>query len=204
MSKDGSSFAGHDFADGVQILDTDENGGYARIYPSRLAGAKLSGDDVRYYSLDANGDIDRLVLHEVTGDTWEYVYVSSVVNNSSDMNISASYIYVQDGQTQTLNSSKLYSVKSGGAAMIYEDGQVSSMRQLSSETLDSVSSLSAMAGNQEYALAEDVQVLLRDGSKYYQTSLSQINGEGYRLTGWYDNLGCPAGERIRIIVATPR
>lgn len=60
--------------------------------------------------------------------------------------------------------------------MIYEDGQVSSMRQLSSETLDSVSSLSAMAGNQEYALAEDVQVLLRDGSKYYQTSLSQING----------------------------
>lgn len=88
--------------------------------------------------------------------------------------------------------------------MIYEDGQVSSMRQLSSETLDSVSSLSAMAGNQEYALAEDVQVLLRDGSKYYQTSLSQINGEGYRLTGWYDNLGCPAGERIRIIVATPR
>ena len=204
VSKDGSSFAGHDFADGVQILDTDENGGYARIYPSRLAGAKLSGDDVRYYSLDANGDIDRLVLHEVTGDTWEYVYVSSVVNNSSDMNISASYTYVQDGQTQTLNSSKLYSVKSGGAAMIYEDGQVSSMRQLSSETLDSVSSLSAMAGNQEYALAEDVQVLLRDGSKYYQTSLSQINGEGYRLTGWYDNLGCPAGERIRIIVATPR
>lgn len=86
----------------------------------------------------------------------------------------------RDGQTQTLNSSKLYSVKSGGAAMIYEDGQVSSMRQLSSETLDSVSSLSAMAGNQEYALAEDVQVLLRDGSKYYQTSLSQINGEGYR------------------------
>ena len=204
VSKDGSSFAGHDFADGVQILDTDENGGYARIYPSRLAGAKLSGDDVRYYSPDANGDIDRLVLHEVTGDTWEYVYVSSVVNNSSDMNISASYTYVQDGQTQTLNSSKLYSVKSGGAAMIYEDGQVSSMRQLSSETLDSVSSLSAMAGNQEYALAEDVQVLLRDGSKYYQTSLSQINGEGYRLTGWYDNLGCPAGERIRIIVATPR
>ena len=117
VSKDGSSFAGHDFADGVQILDTDENGGYARIYPSRLAGAKLSGDDVRYYSLDANGDIDRLVLHEVTGDTWEYVYVSSVVNNSSDMNISASYTYVQDGQTQTLNSSKLYSVKSGGAAM---------------------------------------------------------------------------------------
>ena len=61
-----------------------------------------------------------------------------------------------------------------------------------------------MAGNQEYALAEDVQVLLRDGSKYYQTSLSQINGEGYRLTGRYDNLRCPAGERIRIIVATPR
>ena len=36
-----------DFADNVEILDTDSDGGYVRIYPSRLAGVKLSGDDVR-------------------------------------------------------------------------------------------------------------------------------------------------------------
>lgn len=69
VSKDETGIGTYSFAAGVQILDTDDNGGYARIYPSRLAGIKLSGDDVRYYTLNAAGEIDRLVLQEVTGDT---------------------------------------------------------------------------------------------------------------------------------------
>ena len=61
-----------------------------------------------------------------------------------------------------------------------------------------------MGGGQEYPLAENVQVLLRDGGGYYLTSLSQVNGEDYKLTGWYDDLGCSAGGRVRIIVASAR
>ena len=41
VSSDGSSFAGYDFSSEVEILDTDGEGGYARIYPSRLAGETL-------------------------------------------------------------------------------------------------------------------------------------------------------------------
>lgn len=88
--------------------------------------------------------------------------------------------------------------------MIYEDGQVSSMRSCPLKRWTACPPCPPWPAIRNMPWAEDVQVLLRDGSKYYQTSLSQINGEGYRLTGWYDNLGCPAGERIRIIVATPR
>ena len=70
----------------------------ARVYPSRLAGAKLSGEDVRYYTLNAAGEIDRMVLHSVTGETQPYVYVSGIDDSSSGTNISVSYTYLRDGQ----------------------------------------------------------------------------------------------------------
>jgi len=207
VEKDGTGFAGYDFAAGVQILDTDSDGGYARIYPSRLAGVTLSGDDVRYYTLDASGDIDRMVLQNVTGDTQDYVYISNIQDNSDGTNISVSYNYLLNGQTQSLSGSAKYPVKTGGAALVYEEGKIRSIRQLASVTLDSVSSLTAMGGGKEYRVSEGVQVLLRDGtgsSGYYLTDLSQINGEDYQLTGWYDTGNYSAGGRLRIIVAVPK
>lgn len=207
VSKDGTGIGTYKFAAGVQLLDTDDNGGYARIYPSRLAGSKLSGDDVRYYTLNAAGEIDRMVLHEVTGDTRDYVYISGIEDNSGEMNISVNYTYIQDGQAKTLSGGARYAVTTGGATLVYEDGSLKSIRQLTSVSLDSLSALSAMGSGKEYTLAENVQVLLRDstGSRaYYLTDLSQVNGEDYTLTGWYDSLGCSAGGRIRIIVAVPK
>lgn len=207
VSKDETGIGTYNFAAGVQILDTDDNGGYARIYPSRLAGIKLSGDDVRYYTLNAAGEIDRLVLQEVTGDTWPYVYISGIEDNSSEMNISVSYTYIQDGQTQTINGGARYAIQGGGAMLVYEKGKLKSIRQLVSVKLDSLSSLSAMSGGKEYKIAENAQVLLRDSTSsqgYYLTDLSQVNAEDYQLTGWCDNLGYSAGGRIRIIVAVPK
>lgn len=212
VSSDGGTLGKYTLASDVEILDTDEEGGYVRIYPSRLAGAKLSGDDVRYYTLNASGEIDRLILNEVTGDTYQYVYLSGITDSSSSGNgnidnISVSYTYVLDGQTHSLSGSARYSAKVGGAVLQYEDGNLTSIIQLSGVTLDSLGSLLAMSGNQEYPLSEDVQVLLRDGTgiyAYYAASLSQINTEDYDLTGWYDDLGCAAGGRIRIITAVPK
>lgn len=212
VSSDGSSFAGYDFADDVEILDTDGEGGYARIYPSRLAGYTLKSSDVVYYTLNSQGEIDCLILSNVTGDTAEYVYLSGVEDNSTSgsgsiQNISVTYTYIQDGETQTLNSDRKYSIKTGGAALGYdEDGQVDSMKQLDSVTLDSLSGLTAVGDGRKYTISEQVQVLLRDDDSrrsYYLTDLSEINAQDYDLTGWYDNLDHSAGGRIRIIVATP-
>ena len=207
VSQDGTGFAGYQFAAGAQILDTDDNGGYARIYPSRLAGARLAGDDVRYYTLNAAGEIDRMVLQNVTGDTAPYVYVSGIDDRSSEMNVSVSYTYIQDGQVQSISGGAKYPITAGGAMLVYEKGSLKTMRQLTPVTLDSLSALSAMGGGKEYKIAENVQVLLRDGTGsqgYYLTDLSQINGQDYKLTGWYDSLGCSAGGRIRIILAVPQ
>lgn len=206
ISSDGSSFAGYDFASDVEILDTDGEGGYARIYPSRLAGETLTSSDVIYYTLNSAGEMDRLILSEATGDTLNYVYVSLAETSSGDMSVSGSYAYYQDGARYTLSGSVIYPAKIGGAALIYEDGELKSIRQLKSVTLTGLGPLTAMADNETYAVSEDVQVLLRGtgSTGYYATTLSEINASDYTLTGWYDNFGYSAGGRIRIIVAVPK
>ena len=38
------------------------------------------------------------------------------------------------------------------------------------------------------------QVYLWYKGQYYATKLTEVNSEGYYLTGWYDNFGCAAGK----------
>lgn len=205
VSSDGSSFAGCDFSSDVEILDTDGEGGYARIYPSRLAGETLEVGDVAYYTLNSAGEIDHLILNKATGDTLTYVYVSSAETNSDGTSVSGSYAYYQDGQQYTLSGNVIYPARIGGAALFYQDEELQSIRQLSSVTLTQLGTLTAMADNQTYTLSENVQVLLRGtgSTGYYSTTLSEINASDYTLTGWYDDFGYSAGGRIRIIVAVP-
>lgn len=203
----GTRFAGYSFADNVEILDTDSDGGYARIYPSRLAGYSLTDDDVLFYSLDSSGSIDCLILDEATGDTYTYAFVTQATSKTDGNSLSGSYTYLQNGQSHSVSGQQTYSVKVGGARLTFSDnGSLKGMRQLSSVNLTGLTSLTATAGSSKYALAEDVTVLLRDGSQqgYYPTTLSAVNSTDYSLVGWYDNQGASAGGRIRILVATKK
>ena len=203
----GTRFAGYSFADNVEILDTDGDGGYARIYPSRLAGYSLTDDDVLFYSLDSTGSIDCLILDEATGDTYTYAFVTQATSKTDGNSLSGSYTYLQNGQSHSVSGQQTYSVKVGGARLTFSDnGSLKGMRQLSSVNLTGLTSLTATAGSSKYALAEDVTVLLRDSSQqgYYPTTLSAVNSTDYSLVGWYDNQGASAGGRIRILVATKK
>ena len=64
-------------ADDVEILDTT-TGGAAGTVPSRLSGVNLKGLDVRYYTLNEKGQIDRLILNDVTGDLWKYGVLNDI------------------------------------------------------------------------------------------------------------------------------
>lgn len=104
----GTRFAGYSFADGVEILDTDGDGGYARIYPSRLAGYSLTDDDVLFYTLDSSGSIDCLILDEATGDTYTYAFVTQATSKTDGNNLSGSYTYLQNGQSHTVSGQQGY------------------------------------------------------------------------------------------------
>ena len=78
VSADGTALGDTPFADNVQIIDTTSEGVAWAVRPSRLSGVTLSESDIRYYTTNSAGQIDRVILDDVTGDLWEYAALDSV------------------------------------------------------------------------------------------------------------------------------
>ena len=288
-------------ADDVQILETTSEGLAGTVRPSRIAGTKLNGLTVRYYTLNEQGQIDRLILNDVTGDLWKYGVLDDVKNlavNASSIlgtltgsgssgsgdsssgsgstdgttntttvaddlrsvlvpttseilwgvidgsllstvwnritsssgsllsiglkqlaNITgqpvstilnfvgggATYICYVNGSQASFSTSIKYPVLAGGLAVRQNvNGTVKAMIQLMPMKIDQVGAASVMSNGIRYETADDMQVYLWYKGQYYATKLSEVNSEGYYLTGWYDNFGCAAGKRVRVIVAVKK
>ena len=310
-------------ADDVQILDTTSEGLAGTVRPSRIAGTNLNTLAVRYYTLNEQGQIDRLILNDVTGDLWKYGVLDDVKNlainagsilggltggsggsgdsssgsgssggsssgsgsgstggsssgsgstggsttntttvvddlrnvlvpttseilwgvidgsllstvwnritSSSGSLLSiglkqlakitgqpmstilnfvgggATYICYVNGSPASFSTSIKYPVLAGGLAVRQNvNGTVKAMIQLMPMKIDQVGAASVMSNGTRYETADDMQVYLWYKGQYYATKLSEVNSEGYYLTGWYDNFGCAAGKRVRVIVAVKK
>ena len=91
-------------ADDVEILDTTSEGVAGTVRPSRLSGVTLSDLDVRYYTVNDAGQIDRLILNDVTGDLWSYGVLDDVKNlamNYSDLKSLVTGIVAGDSASGT-------------------------------------------------------------------------------------------------------
>ena len=98
-----------------------------------------------------------------------------------------------------------YPVLVGGVAARRETtGSVRTMVQLMPMKIDQVGAASVMSNGTRFEMADDAQVYLWYKGQYYATKLTEVNSEGYYLTGWYDNFGCAAGKRVRVIVAVKK
>ena len=268
-------------------MDTTSGGAAGAIRPSRLSGVTLSGSDVRYYTTNENGQIDRLILNDVTGDLWNYGVLDDVKNLAANYssiktlvttdssgntttkttvdevknllvpttseilwgvisgdilstawnrltgstagllgigfrqigaitgaplsNIfnfiggGANYICYINGQQASLTTSIKYPVLAGGIAVSQEaSGSVKSMMQLMPMKIDKVGAASVLSGDKRYEMADDTQVYLWYKGQYYATKLAYVNSDDYYLTGWYDNFGCTAGKKVRVIIAVKK
>ena len=205
VSADGTKLGNRVFAGGVEILDVNEFGSSAVIEPERLAGQTLEDSDVLYYGLDAAGDIEYLILSDATGDLWTYAYLKTINDMSFGMSINGMYTFISGGVEQTAPySGKKYPVDAGGVAIDYDEyGSIKSMKNLEQCALTSFGGSWATAGNQRVAVAEKVQVYLRDGGEYYLTTATAVNAQDYALTGWRDASGS-AGGQIRIVIAVKK
>ena len=67
VNRVGTEVDGLEFADNIEIMDTNDSGGLI-LYPDRLSRMKLSDENVRYYTLDETGRINRIILDDATGD----------------------------------------------------------------------------------------------------------------------------------------
>ena len=206
VNRDGTKFGDLKFAPDVQILDTDRDGNYALIYPSRLAGCRLDRDDVRWYATNEDEEITHLILNNATGDIYTYGLLTDVVEISTGLSITSSYSYVINGTPGVhVPSGTMYNVENGGARFLYVDGQIDGIRNLERVEVDDITDTRLTADGKSYKISEQVQVYLRSGGTYLLTNLAAVGDTGsYDLVGWYDDLNVSAGGLIRIIVATAR
>ena len=201
VNADGTKLGGRSFASNVEILDTYGDHG-VRVYPERLAGMEITESMVRYYLLDGNGDISRLILKDATGDMHTYGVITSVseVNSAASMTTAGTYVYDTAGTTKTISGSTVYNVKTGPFMMKTDGEEIDRLTNLTEVKITSVEGTTAYAGNRQYAIWDDALVyVVRDG-KYYLTSLALVTGGDYTLTGYYDKDQTDGG-RIRVILA---
>ncbi len=118
----------------------------------------------------------------------------------------ATYIGYVNGQQASLSTSIKYPVLAGGIAVCQETtGSVRNMVQLMPMKIDKVGAASVLSSKGErFEMADNTQVYLWYKGQYYYTKLTSVNSDDYYLTGWYDNFGCAAGKKVRIIVAVKK
>ena len=102
INADSTALGGTALADDVEILDTTSEGVAGTVSPSRLSGVTLSDADVRYYTTNENGQIDRLILNDVTGDLWTYGVLDDVKNLINNTTTSARRSKSSQGTTAPL------------------------------------------------------------------------------------------------------
>ena len=105
FNAEGTALGGYRLADDVQILDTTAEGVAGTIRPSRLSGVTLSASDVKYYTTNAAGEIDRLILDDVTGDLWTYGVLDDVRNLVTHLTSSGSAGSTGSGSNASSGSS---------------------------------------------------------------------------------------------------
>lgn len=193
------------FADDIEIIDTTDGGGALPLYASRLAKMTLSAGNVRFYTEDETGKINRLILDDATGDMATYGILTSVNEIDANMTVMGQYQYVINGQAGSIVSQNgIYGVTAGPALIELSAGGIQSLKNLKETALTSVSTVSARNGGQEYGMAEAVQVYIRRGSSYTLSTLSAVDDlNEYTLRGFYDKEYAQGG-RIRVIIATEK
>lgn len=190
-----------DLAEDVKILDTsgtysDDTPAYCRIYPQRIDGVTLSSSSVLGYSKNSAGEIDELILKDVTGDTYSYGLVTKrdKVTGAYTIDINGTQNTYVTGFTSSATGPHRFKMGSTG---------VESMQQLvaHSSNISELTRTEALIGSQKYLLSNDVVVYHRkDASTYMKIPLDDAINGNYRLTAYYDKAQTSGG-RIRIIIA---
>ena len=196
-----NKFGDYTLADDVKILDTagtasDDLAMYTRIYPQRLDGVTIKSSSVLYYSKNKAGEIDELILKDITGDAYKYGVITAADSTTHTYTIDI------DGTQNTYETAFSTNVRGPHRFSMNQTG-IESMRQLSSypSNITSLTRTEAKINNQTYLLSDKVIVYHKtDVNKYLKITLDDAINGNYKLTAYYDKAQTLGG-RIRIIIA---
>ncbi len=197
VNREGTKLDKYAFAQGAEILDVSEDRG-AVIYPARLAGLNLNSGKVKYYALNPQGEIEALILNDVTGDAYHYGIITRFEEEGQGMSRYCTYQYDVDGVSYTLSGATRFLATAGPIRIQGDPASPEKLYALTAAQAGQVSGNQFVTGNQRYTLSDGVVVYeYRDG-RYYLSSLARAEGGG-TVTAWYDKAESEGG-RVRVIV----
>ena len=198
VNADGSKIDKHPIAQGAEILDVSDKRG-AVVYPSRLAGLNLDRGDVLWHSLNTRGEIDTMILKDVTGDAYQYGILTRFEEMGEGMSRFYSYAYDLAGTSYSLPSSTTrFRVSSGPIQLLGDPADPDRLYSLTSAGTGHVSGGQFISGSKKYTLSDGVLVYENRDGRYYLSSLARAESAGSAV-GWYDKAESEGG-RIRVIV----
>lgn len=203
LSSDGKTLGKYTLASDVQIIDTYEERTPIQVYPSRLAGVNFTDGMIRFYALNAQGEISHLILNDVTGDLHQYGIITGVTEISQGMLVSSTYTYDVGGVEQVFGSdSTIYNLVVGPCQVKMDgDSSIERLYNLTELKVESISGNTVVGEfDRQYTISDNVAVYVYENGEYQLTSLERVTGGDYRLTAWYDKAE-NAGGRIRVILA---
>lgn len=214
VDSEGQQIGNLKFAEGIEIIDVTPDGQFTTVFASRLKESTLVYSDVKYYSVDASGQIDKIILNNLTGDFYTYGVVTNKTENTVIIpsgnpaipdTVSESGVYEYNingvkGVKQT--SGSLIDVALGPAYFTFKDGQVDNFVNLGGFSVSSLTPIAASNGQSDFALADTVQVYQKISGIYYLINLETVlNTNDYQLIAYHDS-GFRLGGKVRVIIAT--
>lgn len=200
----GYNIGSYSFAANAEILDVaDEN--CTTIAVSRLNGVSLTSSDIKGVSFNSNGEIDQMVLNNVTGDAYSYG-----VLDDKDRYSTGTISFLINYQYQVSGVSYFYSSTNedfgGSEGPVQIQGSLyapEKMVVLESGTISELNISTATVAGINFDLTAGVQVYEKRNSNYYLVPISEVNTSDYTLKGWYDKEEQDGG-KLRIITATAK
>lgn len=199
----GTKIGNYTLADDVQMIDVTASGTYTVVYPQRLKGASLTSAAFRYYELDENDKITKIIFDDVTGDAYSYGVVTNAVEISMNMILSSTYQYIIGGKQGVFQSNNsVLGAQTGPARFAVKNGAVTQIKNLESISISSIDGTKAVGNGESHEIWGDVQVYIYDNKTYSQTNLAAVLGnDDYTVRGYVDNFGPSLGKLVRVIIA---
>lgn len=197
----------------LSAYDTNDNEPmkYKNIYLQRLNGVTLREYDVLYASCNTKGEIDTIILDNVTGDAFSYGIMSKVsTDKNSDVK---TYTCLCDGMELSKSSRGMSVPSNGEGVKVVLDSlgrsiyRITALNKLKSTELTSVTLSNAVASNgMVYTYSDNVQVYKMtpvSGGVYYtytKIPLADLMKEmtDKSVTVYYDKSDINGG-RVRVI-----
>ncbi len=177
--------------------DSSQSGGsYVQIYPARLNGITISKSQILYADENSNGEIEELILRNVTGDTYAY---GIVINNKME----SGGTYIVDGVTGNIKSG--FSITSATPARFDMNGNtiisMTPLQAVKGGIISVTDSAVITKSGDEYRVSDKVSIYRYTGTEYMLTTIDEItSSDKYTITAYYDKAP-EKGGRVRIIIA---